>query len=229
MAYSLLYKRHEQPFGKSWQLWAASWCRWMISIPKKKNPSLDRTGKYCSINQDNRNVWFLTGTFGNIGPIKRKCIIPAGKAIFFPILVKEDSLVEDSDLRTEDDLINRCEQATNRLIDIEASIDDKRIDQLENYRVRSEVFDLSFPEDNVYNVRPGLTRSVCDGYWLFIKPLAPGIHSINFRGETSLDEPYTLNQLKSNTIHSTIWRHIAKVSTFKLEVTYVLTIKNDRS
>jgi hypothetical protein len=229
MSYSLLYKLHEQPFGKSWREWAASWCRWMLSIPKKKNPSLDSTGKYCSINQDNRNVWFLTGTFGNIGPIKRKCIIPAGKAIFFPVLVKEDSLAEDSDLKTGADLIKRCEQATNRLINIEAFIDDQRLEHLENYRVRSEVFDLMFPKDNVYNVRPGLTRSVCDGYWLFIKPLQAGTHSIFFEGETSLKEPYTINQLKGNAIHSPIWKHIDKKSTFKLEVTYDLTIKNDRS
>jgi hypothetical protein len=229
MAHNLLFEVNEHPFSKSWQTWAASWCVWVLSIPKKKNPSLDRTGKYCSVNQNNQNVWFLTGTFGNIVPVKRKCIIPSRKAIFFPILVKEDSLAEDSDLKTEADLIKRCEQATNRLINIEASIDDQRMEHLENYRVRSEVFDLTFPKDNVYNVRPGLTRSVCDGYWLFIKPLQAGTHSIFFRGETSLNEPYTINQLKGNAIHSSIWKHIDKKSTFKLEVSYDLTITNESS
>jgi hypothetical protein len=224
MAHNLLFERNENPFSKSWETWAASWCFWILSIPKKHNPSLDRTGKYCSLNQDDQNVWFLTGTFGNIAPIKRKCMVPSRKAIFFPILVKEDSLAEDSDLKTEDDLIKRCEQATNRLVKIEASIDDQRIENLENYRVRSVVFDLTFPTDNVYNVSPGLTRSVCDGYWVFLKPLQAGTHSIFFRGETSLNEPYTVNQLKSNAIHRPIWKHINKNSTFKLEVSYELTI-----
>jgi hypothetical protein len=229
MACSLFYELQERPFGKSWREWAAYWCRWMLSIPKKINPSLDTTGMYCSVNQDNHNVWFLTGTFGNVHPIKRKCIIPTGKAIFFPVLVKEDSLVEDSDLKTEADLIRRCEQATNRLINIEACIDDQRMEHLENYRVRSEVFDLVLPNDNVYSVRPGLTRSVCDGYWLFIKPLQAGKHSIFFKGETSLKEPYTLNQLKDNTVHSPIWKHMDTKSTFKLEVSYDLTITNESS
>ena len=102
---------------------------------------------------------------------------------FFLELVKEDSLAEDSDIKSEADLIKRCEQATDRLINIEASIDDQRMEHLENYRVRSKVFDLIFPKENVYNVRPGLTRSVCDGYWLFIKPLQAGIHSIFFKGK----------------------------------------------
>ena len=201
----------------------------MLSIPKEKNPSLDRTGKHCSINQDNHNVWFLTGTFGNIVPIKRKCIIPSGKAIFFPVLVKEDSFAEDSDLKTEADLIKRCEQATNRLINIEASIDDQRMEQLGNYRVRSEVFDLVFPNDNVYSIRPGLTRSVCDGYWVFIKPLQAGKHSVFFRGETSLEEPYTIKQMKGNPIHSLSWKTMDRKSTFKLEVSYDLTIRNESS
>ena len=176
------------------------------------------------MNQNDKNVWFLTGTFGNIVPVKRKCTIPAGKAIFFPILEKEDSLEEDSDLKTELELIKRSRDATNRVVHMEATIDGEKIDQLDSYRVQSEVFNLTFPEDNVYDVRPGLTRSVCDGYWLFIKPLQIGRHHIYFKGETSLDEAYTLAQLKNNEVHSPIWEHINENLTFKLEVLYELTI-----
>lgn len=224
MQHDFLYKREVHPFGKSWEKWAATWCNWMLSIPKIKNPSLDDTGKYCSVNQSDENVWFLTGTFGNIIPVKRKCIIPAGKAIFLPILVKEDSLVEDSDLKTELELIKRARDATDRLINMEATIDREKVDQLKNYRVQSEVFDLTFPEDNIYDVRPGLTRSVCDGYWLFIKPLQIGKHYIYFKGETLLEEAYTLSHLKTSEVYSPIWHHIEEEKTFKLEVSYELTI-----
>jgi hypothetical protein len=229
MAYNLIYQRNEHPFGKSWEEWAASWCNWMLSIPKKKNPSRDRNGRYSSVDQKNPNVWFLTGTFGNIVLVKRKCTIPTGRAIFLPVLVKEDSMAEDSDLKTEVELIARCKKATGKLINIEAAINNVKIDHLTNYRVRSEVFDLTFPEHNVYDVRPGRTRSVCDGYWLFIKPLRPGIHFLYFKGETWLDEPYTINKLKSNEIHKTIWQHIDRESKFKLEVLYELTISNELS
>jgi hypothetical protein len=219
-----LYERNFHPFGKSWEKWAAMWCSWLLSIPKKENPAIDETGKYCSINQKNENVWFLAGTFGNIVPVNRKCTIPAGKAIFFPILEKEDSFQEDPDLKTEEDLKTRARDATNRMVQIEATIDGKRVYQLENYRVQSEVFDLTFPEDNVYNIRPGLTRSVCDGYWIFIKPLQTGMHYIHFKGETSLDEAFTLDRMKSNDVYSPIWKHINENSTFKLEVSYELAI-----
>jgi hypothetical protein len=220
----MLYDRNTRPFGRSWERWAAIWCNWMLSIPKKNNPSLDETGRYCSVDQNDPNVWFLTGTFGNINQLVRRCIIPGGKAILFPILVKEDSFEEDSDLKTELELKRRSSNATNKTVYVEATIDGKRLESLENYRVQSEVFNLKFPEDNVYGVRPGFTRSVCDGYWLFVKPLTIGKHYIEFKGETLLEDPYTLAQLENTKVYRSIWPHINENLTFKLAVCYELTV-----
>jgi hypothetical protein len=219
-----LYERNVLPFGRSWEEWVTLWCNWMLSIPKKNNPSLDETGKYCSVNQSDKNVWFLTGTFGNTVPIIRKCTITEGKAILFPVLEKEDSLAEDSDLRTDSDLIKRSRDATDRVLHMQASINGHKVEHIENYRVHSGAFDLTFPDDNVYDVRPGLTRSVCDGYWLFIKPLPLGKHYIHFKGENLLAEPYTTAQLKKTDVFNQILEHINENFTFKLEVIYELTV-----
>lgn len=224
MNHSLIFSSQEQPLGRTWNEWAASWCKWMLSIPKKYNPSLDTTGRYCCVNQDIKEVWFLTGTFGNVIPIVRKCSVPVGRAILFPILEKEDSLAEDSDLHTESELVTRCKDATDRIIHMEISIDDQKIEDLESYRFQSAIFDLKFPEDNVYDVKPGLTRSVCDGYWVFVKPLSVGQHIIHFKGENLLEEPFTTNQLKTAEVFSSVRNNIVDKSTFKLDVKYVLTI-----
>ena len=170
------------------------------------------------------NVWFLTGTFGNIAPIKRKCRIPIGRAVFFPVLVKEDSLAEDTDLKTDEDLVNRSRDATNELLFISASIDDIKIENLEKYRVQSEVFDLKFPRDNVYGVKPGLTRSVCDGFWLFIKPLEAGEHYIHFKGETAVVNNTIRTFLMHNKVYSQIQDHLERNLTFKLDVSYEIMI-----
>jgi hypothetical protein len=220
----VLYERNMRPFNRSWEDWASVWCKWMLSIPKKKNPALDKTGENCSTNQSDEYVWFLTGTFGNIVPVKRRCTIPSGKSIFFPILVKEDSLKEDFDLKTEEELIKRCSDATDRLIYMEAKVDWKKVNEPEKYRAQSKIFDLWFPEDNVYDVSPGWTRSVCDGYWLFIKPLEIGKHFLNFRGETLLEEPHTLDHLKTKDVYRSSIESIDKNKVFRLEVSYELTI-----
>jgi hypothetical protein len=223
---NLLYDRNFKPFGQSWSEWVAKWCKWALSIPKEQNPCLDRTGRNCSVNQNDKNVWYLAGTFGNIALVKRKCRVPVGKAIFFPILVKEDSFVEDVDLLTEDQLIKRATYATDKVSSIEATLDQMKIDHLENYRARSHVFDLVFPEDNIYDVRAGPTRSVCDGFWLFIKPLSKGRHTIHFRGQTMLAEGYVEARMKGGSVYSDIRTHIENYRTFVLNVAYELIITN---
>jgi hypothetical protein len=123
MRSDFLFNRDTKPFGQSWEKWAALCYKWMISIPKNKNPSLDQTGKNCSVNQKNKDVWFLAGTFGNTFPVKPRCIVPIGRAILFPVLVNEDSFAEDSDLKTEAELCKRAKDATDRVLLMEASID----------------------------------------------------------------------------------------------------------
>ncbi len=222
--YPNLFRRNELPYETSWETWAARWCNWMLSIPKKNNPSIDTTGSNCSMNQNDQNVWFLTGSFGNLESVKRKCTIPSKRSIFFPILEKEDSFIEDVDLDKESELIKRCVEAMNRVISLEAHIDGVKITHLEEYRALSEVFDLTFPEDNVYGVKPGTTRSVCDGYWLFLRPLRSGQHRIEFRGETLLSDQVVIEQLKADAVYRQIWEHISNNRTFRLQITYDLTI-----
>ena len=70
---------NEKPFGLTYGEWSADWWKWLLSSPNDSNPSTDKTGKYCTMNQNNFNVWFLAGTSG--GYEERKCSIPEGKAI----------------------------------------------------------------------------------------------------------------------------------------------------
>ena len=224
MGFDYLYQLDENPFGLSWEDWAAKWCKWAYSIPEIINPAKDKTGRHCGVNQSDENVWFLSGTFGNVTPVRRKCRIPSGKAIFFPVLVKEDSLTEDYDLKTEEGLAKRAKAATDRYLDMSASIDGIKIENLETYRIRSKFFDLNFPKGNIYKVEAGLTRSVCDGFWIFIKPLTAGMHYIHFKGETELVENHTRNIIENLEVYRSIWRHAKEERTFKLEVFYDLII-----
>lgn len=231
-----LWDRTVHPFGQSWEEWAANWYKWMISIPKKKNPCVDKTGNYCSVNQTNENVWFLAGTFGNTIPIKRKCRVPSVRAIFFPILVKEDSFVEDLDLNSETELSNRAKEATDMVREMKVSIDgqtlfnvnepinEETLKELEAYRVHSDIFSLEFPEGNIYDIRPGVTRSVSDGFWLFVKPLDIGKHFIHFQGETKLDEDYTINRMMETEVYSQILDHMKEKRRFRVDVLYELSV-----
>jgi len=222
----IMYLRNSEPYGKSWENWAADWCNWLLSIPRDKNPANDESGINCSQNQVDENVWFLAGTFGNYIPVRRKCTIPEPKALLFPIANKEDSFAEDIDIKEEELLSRRARTSMDRLIELQLTVDGKRVLNLKKYRVLSVFFNLTFPEDNIYNVNPGLTRSVCDGYWAFLKPLPIGYHEITFSAEIFLpkDDPVTI-QIKNCPIHGSVTKEKNRNSIFKIGVTYELTIK----
>lgn len=223
---TIMYPRNYEPFGKSWEKWAAIWCNWLLSIPRDRNPAVDETGKNCSQNQRDENVWFLAGTFGNNIPVRRKCTVPESKAILFPIADKEDSFVEDPDLINEGELSMRARTSMDRLIYLQLIVDGKKFLNFNNYRVHSEFFDLTFPENNVYDVKPGVTRSICDGYWAFLRPLPIGSHEIFFSASIFLpiDDTVTM-QIKNSSIYNPIVEEIDKNSRFKIDVTYDLMIK----
>lgn len=117
---------------------------------------------------------------------------PASTGIF-PIIEKEDSFSEDTDLKTESELIKRCTNAMDQVLHVEATLDGQSII---SQRVLSPFFDLNFPENNVYDVQPGVTRSACDGYWIFLEPLSRGEHYIEFTGEAVLEDTVAQQERK---------------------------------
>lgn len=221
-----VFPLNSDPYGVPWVEWAASWCKWMLSLPRDKNPSLDESGKNSRHDQSCVEVQFLGGSFGNENIIKRKCVVPSGKAILFPILEKEDSFVEDPDLKTEEELAKRAKRAMDLVTHLDAKINGFNIGDLKKYRVRSNFFDLNFPKDNVYDVVPGITRSVCDGYWVFLRPLPPGIHSIYFRGECLLPHGEApTERILNDRVYAPIKKFVNEFHKFKVEVVYELTVQ----
>jgi hypothetical protein len=63
---------------------AAQWWQWALAEPASNNPLTDTTGQFAAVNQRGR-VWFLAGNLGG-GTTIRTITVPAGKALFFPIV-----------------------------------------------------------------------------------------------------------------------------------------------
>ena len=66
------------------------------------------------------------------------------------------------------------------------SINGTYLNYIDDYRVDSDVFDIHFVEDNVFNVPPGNTKAVCSGYYFFLKPLPKGSYDIRVGGSCSI-------------------------------------------
>ncbi len=66
-----------------------------------------------------------------------------------------------------------------------ASIDGKAITNWEDLRVLSPIFTITFIEDNAFGVTDFIgipQKAVSDGYWVLVKGLKPGEHTIVFKG-----------------------------------------------
>jgi hypothetical protein len=195
MLKEILHRRDDIPHGKTWEEWTAEWWQWILSIPKTHNPIYDLNGEKSCYNRNDENVVFLAGTPG--GRAERRVTIPQHKSIFLPVINCTTSYAENPSLKTEAEMFAFVQSNIDDIRHKSASIYGLDIVNLENYRVRSGVFKVTFPENNIFDAEPGETIAVSDGYWLFMKPFGIGSHNIRtfgscLSGRITIDVAYDI-------------------------------------
>jgi hypothetical protein len=171
------YPPDSKPYNLTYGDWGAKWWQWLFSLPQDINPLLDITGEDCAQNQSGP-VWFLAGTTG--GSIERTCTIPEGKAILFPVLNFVNVRAAPSE--TEEDLRRIVKDQADKATSLEASVDGAPLQDLQNYRAESPLFNVTLPEGNILGIPGRSSEAVTDGYWVMLQPLPAGEHTIHFRG-----------------------------------------------
>jgi len=80
---SNVFPRDVVVFGRTYGDWSAAWWQWALSIPAKAHPLLDTAD--CNTGQSGP-VFFLGGSFSSSRVPPRKCKVPSGKSLFFPVV-----------------------------------------------------------------------------------------------------------------------------------------------
>ena len=157
-----------------------------IYATKPQSASVDTTGGYCTIVQHGP-VWFLGGTTAGPTGVTRTCTIPEGTALFFPLINLADVNATNqpvSELRAE---IAGCMDA---VFNLSLVIDGQAIPSKEllRSRVRSVPFVAVFPPDGIPSIPPAppgvYSPSVDDGFYVMLRPLTLGHHTLHFTGAT---------------------------------------------
>lgn len=208
-----IFSPNSRPYNATYEDWTAAWWKWFISIPVNSNPLTDSTGANCGVGQ-NGPVWYLVGSGG--GMASRSCTIPSDKAILIPAINVECSYAEHPDLKTESDLRACAKSDQDKVKDLSATIDGVQLPAEQIYRIESPLFDIKFPENNVFSAPAGSSKAVSNGYWLFIKPLPPGEHDIHVSG-LMVDYTVTapLNFLEDSKYHLTVEAPSASETTMR--------------
>jgi len=156
------------------------WWQWTYTMPREISPVRDLSGKYCDVGQHG-DVWFLAGGYGS-SKIRRSCTIPEGKYIFFPVINMVYWPNHEGSLT--------CENAkkfaalnNDELLSIEISLDSESAWNPANTRISSEncfnLLGLIPQELNPPEIYPAAT----DGYWVMLKPLSRGTHTLTFKAQ----------------------------------------------
>ena len=196
-------------YGKTYAEWTAEWWKWALSFPIDSNPITDKTGEFCDKGQSGP-VWFLAGTLGE--SLERTCKIPAGKAIFYPLInIVWIDCPESTDEDLTDDevgwILANFQPPGDSACQLTSTLDtflapnfgdefDMPLSALRKpaIRTQSPVFSAYLPENSLMSeacpqpdypvpMPSGNTgRAVSEGHWVMLPPLENGEHLLKLHG-----------------------------------------------
>jgi hypothetical protein len=195
------YPRDTVIFGNAYSHWSTSWRQWADSLPAKHHPLFDTAD--CSAGQSGP-VFFLGGRFCapdvnpncENAPAERSCAVPAGKALFFPVLNTSclDGEAKKGLCLSAGAIITQMRSQTaaiiNKTTGLQVILDGKplAVNLKRDFRVQSPVYPTILPDKNLYQafgekeIKAGQYLGVDDGVYVMLKPLTKGAHTLNFKG-----------------------------------------------
>jgi len=153
--------------GETFGALTSRWWQWSEHMPVA--PFLDPDGRLCELGQEGP-VWFLAGTDGSFDAM-RTCTIPADRHLFVPLITRAVGAGEPGE--TEALSCTQKQQRAANFVDHVYTglvlLDGRPIGQYQRMRAAGEsCFTLTSNDPAV----------ATDGYWLMLKPLPPGQHTL---------------------------------------------------
>jgi hypothetical protein len=194
------------PISATYGKLSADWWQWALSLPVHSppgsgtvsHPLVDLTGAQCGVGQRGP-VWFLGGAFFQNGIptttsiVRDHCVVPHGKALFFPALNIECSALEGTAFGcagTVEGLRAAVISVMDAADNLEASVDGTPLPVFRVNAATKPAWSFSLAADNILDFigegpfAAGRYRpAVDDGYYALVLPLPSGQHTIHFHGE----------------------------------------------
>jgi hypothetical protein len=179
---------HTRPAGQTYGRWAVEWWQWALGVPAAVNPLTDTTGEHCAQRQVDE-VWFLAGSFST-APVVRACEIPAGKSLFFPLINNFFGAFLNDPPEERTEAFVRAAASCTEPAQISVSIDDFKVPIPTRFFTgasgsQSPFFNVQLPPGNLVGDETSvpellLSPSAEQGYYLFVRPLRAGPHTIRW-------------------------------------------------
>lgn len=172
----LLLSVDQDVAGTSQARWSRAWWQWAASFDREVSPVADTTGERCAAGQQGA-VWFLAGTYA-AERTSRTCEVPAGRYLFFPLINYVVSANAGYSV-TCSDVMEAAFADVAGVSRLVLRVDGQDSTALETHRVSTRgCFDLGVLKSPPERIFP----AAGDGYYVMLRPLSPGRHTIEFGG-----------------------------------------------
>jgi hypothetical protein len=181
-----------KPYGLTYAQQIINFWKWQLGIPVKDSPANDPTGEKCTAGQLNSSSPLFYLSINNGGISQRTCKVPAGKALFIPVLESEISQKEFPKALTDQDLSKAASTDAGSVNSLYLKIGDKEYNyqDLLKYRTHTDAFNLNFANNGLFGIiQGGPTRAVADGYYIMTEPLAKGTYPIHIKASLICLQP----------------------------------------
>jgi hypothetical protein len=165
---------------------AAAWLAWATSqsfVPVMETGHVD-----CATGQVGE-TWFLAGSELDAGPIARRCAVPAGTRLFFPVVSAFCAEPRGASLSPEPAL-TACAAAFIDLFPHHALAATVNGNPVPIVRAQSPLLTVQLDPDNPFAAPAGEYLETADGYWVLLDPLPPGNQVIHFTAAPDVDVTY---------------------------------------
>jgi hypothetical protein len=186
---SYVFPAKSHPFGKSYSEWADSFFNWEYGFTCENFPYYDQTGALQNQNQSG-HVFFLGGAPRQLPPLRtmREVTIPKNTCLFMPIIYY---YANDCAAAPGGDLVANATEFSTYMNQLSLKIDGVPVD-LSEFLTITPIFNYVANADLVNCTGDlcfdGHQHPVCmSGYWVILKPLSKGTHTIRTTGGTTLD------------------------------------------
>jgi hypothetical protein len=164
-----LFGPTSHPYGASYPVWASRWSQWAFGTPIRRNPLANLAD--CDVAQ-HAPVFYLPAPSAPDGTTT--CTVPAGEAVL--VAPAGNIVTPNHGGGRIAKLLASAQADTDALTNISASLDGTPL-PVQDFRTASP-FVLFLPKNNLLGGASGPTLAAIDGYFVMLKPLAVGTHTV---------------------------------------------------
>lgn len=194
-SYASVYPPSAKPYGKSYAEWTVPWWQWALSRPVAGHPFSD-PGFRCNAPDNGQSgpVWFLAASAIPTLPanpwlppdlsalVQRHCTIPANTSVLFGFENGECSSLEVSPTEAKQRACARFQADHVVRSSLFCLVDGQRVADIDDFRFASPQFKFHAPTPWIFGEQGGTGKAVADGYYVMLKPLSKGTHTVSCGG-----------------------------------------------